>query len=274
MARLQASAVGSVRRLAAHPRLLPLTALILRARTVRPAGAFMAREYLGRAAPVVYRLRQSDLQVTIRHRTGDVVTLGEVFHEHHYRPTREVDRHLVNVRRIVDLGANIGLFGVFAAACWPEAEILAFEPDPENAALHEQAIAINSLQQRWRLVRAAAAASDGQAAFVAGGVALSHLATNGEREHTIEVPVEDILPRLAETDLLKMDIEGGEWAILGDPRFRESPPRALVLEYHPRCCPEADPRVAVESALRAAGLRAESIWHRDDGHGMLWAWRD
>jgi FkbM family methyltransferase len=235
------------------------------------------RECLRRRGLFTYRLRQNGLRVAIRHGTGDVVTLGEIFHDPYYRPTPEVERSLVRVARIVDLGGNIGLFGAFAATRWPEAEILAFEPDPANAAVHERTITLNGLQRRWKLVSAAAGAHDGQAAFMSGGVALSHLAADEDEDEdegrTIEVPVEDVLPLLARADLLKMDIEGGEWAILGDPRFRESPPRALVLEYHPRFCPGDSPRAAAESSLEAAGMCVQSIWHREDGHGMLWAWR-
>jgi FkbM family methyltransferase len=272
--------VQALRELGARPALLPLTALVLRASTVQRTATFVARECRGREGVYVYRLREHGLRVAIRHGTPDVVTLGEVFHERYYRPSPEVERHLTKIERIVDLGANVGLFGIFAAARWPEAEILAFEPDPANAEVHERAIAINAPQGRWRLIRAAAATHDGRAKFVAGGVALSRLAATGEHEQidvgerTIEVAVEDILPHLAQTDLLKMDIEGGEWAILGDSRFRASPPRALVLEYHPRLCPGPDARAAAESTLRAAGMSVHSIWHRDDGHGMLWAWRD
>jgi hypothetical protein len=208
---LRTRTVKALRELGARPRLLPLTALVLRASTVRPASVFSARECRGRRGLGVYRLRENDLRVAIRHGTPDVVTLGEVFHDHHYRPTPEIEPHLTEVSRIVDLGANIGLFGVFAAARWPEAEILAFEPDPANAAVHERTIAVNGLGERWRLIRAAAGARDGQAAFVAGEIALSHLAQDGE---------------------------------------------------------------TAELALRTAGLRVRSLWHRDDGHGMLWAWRD
>jgi FkbM family methyltransferase len=261
-----------VRVLAARPRVLPLTAMLLRARTVRPAAVFAARSALRRRGEFVYRLRESGLRVVIRHGTGDVVTLGEVFHEHDYRPPGAVETRLLDATRIVDLGANVGLFGVFAAARWPRAEIVAFEPDPANASVHERTIAINNLQVRWKLEQSAAGTSDGHARFLAGDVALSRLA-GAEDPRAIEVAVEDVLPRMAGSDLVKIDIEGGEWAILRDPRFRQSPPRVLVLEYHPRFCPEADPRLAAESALAAAGLDVESIWHRADGHGMLWAWQ-
>jgi FkbM family methyltransferase len=274
MARLRASVFEALRQVGSRPRILPLTALLLRARTVRPALAFVLREALFHRGTAVYRLREAGLRVTIRHGTGDVVTLGEVFHEHDYRPTAEVEPKLSAVSRVVDLGANIGLFGAYAAARWPSAEILAFEPDPENAAVHERTIAINALGSRWRLVRAAAGARRGTARFLAGDVALSRLAgAEDDLAGSIEVPVEDVMSALAGADLVKMDIEGGEWTILDDPRFRDSPPHALVLEYHPRFCPGVDSRGSAEAALAAAGFEVRSIWHRADGHGMLWAWQ-
>jgi FkbM family methyltransferase len=268
MAKLRAT----LRNAAGHPRVLPLTALLLRARTVHPSLAFIARSLARSHRTCVYRLRHNGLQVAIRHGTGDVVTLGEVFHEHDYRPPAQLERAHKDVNNILDLGANVGLFGALAAGRWPHAQILAYEPDPHNAAVHQRTIALNALQGRWRLVRAAAGASDGSAAFIAGAVALSHLATEGEAG-AVAVPVEDVLPILAKADLAKIDIEGGEWAILADPRFRASPPRALVLEYHPRLCPNGNPRAAAEAALTAAGLHIQPVWHRADGHGMLWAWR-
>lgn len=278
MSALKARCVDALRKLGAHPRLLPFVALLLRARTVRSSAAFVARELLRERSPHTYRLRENRLRVRIRHGSGDVVTLGEVFHDDHYRPTAEVEQALGPVHRVLDLGANVGLFGAFAAGRWPEAEIEAFEPDPANAELHAQTISLNGLGDRWRLTEAAAGAAAGRVQFAAGGVALSHLVAGGgddagSSEENIEVELCDVLAQVAETDLLKMDIEGGEWAILGDPRFRDSPPRALVLEYHPRFCPSDDPAGAVDAALRGAGLRVQPIWRHADGHGMLWAWR-
>jgi hypothetical protein len=90
---------------------------------------------------------------------------------------------------------------------------------------------------------------------------------------TIQIPMRDVLAEVCGADLVKVDIEGGEWEIVMDPRFKQSPPRALVLEYHPHLCPGADPRAAAERALADADLATASIWHRDDGYGMMWAWR-
>lgn len=272
MSGLRARAIDRLRQVFGHPWLLPMTALLLRARTVRPSVPFVLRELFRRRRVAVYQLADGGLRVAIRHRTGDVVTLGEVFHDHDYVPEPEVESALDGVRTIVDLGANIGLFGAFAAGRWPLAEISGFEPDPGNVAAHEQTIAANDLGHRWNVVPAAAGACEGQARFLIGRAALSRIAEAGEPD-AITVPMLDVLPVLAGADLVKIDIEGGEWAILDDPRFRQSPPRAVVLEYHPYLCPTDDPRSAAESVLREAGLRVLPIKQRPGGHGMLWGWR-
>jgi FkbM family methyltransferase len=257
-----------LRRLLAHPRVVPATALLLRARTVRPATAFVARELLRREGAYGYRERSGGLRVVVRHGSADPVTLGEVFHERDYEPPPELPP--LRPLRIVDLGANVGYFGAFALGAWPQARVVAYEPDPSNVAVHERAIALNGLQERWELHRSAASTADGQLRFSVSGDALSHADEAGE----LVVPSEDVLPVLAGADLLKMDIEGGEWAILGDPRFAADPPEVVVMEHHPQGAPSRDPRAAAVEALAEAGLTATmSIFLRADGYGMLWAWR-
>lgn len=269
----RAKLIGALRRLFAHPALLPFTALVLRARTVRESTRFTLRELLCSNGARTYRLSSSGLSVLIRHGTADVVTLGEIFHDGDYIPPTEVESVLDAAREIVDLGANIGLFGIFAADCWPTARITAFEPDPGNYAMHERMIRANRLNHRWQLVPAAAGSHDGEARFLAGQATLSRIARDDE-ETAVTVPVKDVLELVSRADFMKMDIEGGEWAILEDPRFRRSPPRTLVLEYHPQGCPTADPRAAAEDALRAARMTIRSRKHREEGYGILWAWRD
>jgi FkbM family methyltransferase len=253
--------------------LLPLTALLLRARTVRPSVPFVLRETLRRPGVRVYRLAGGGLRVTIRHRVpGDVVTLGEVFHDRLYVPDPDIEEVLDGVADVLDLGANIGLFGAFALNRWPAARITAYEPDPDNIAIHRRTIEINGLEARWRLVPEAAGARDGELQFLPGRATLSRAAVAGE-PGAISVPLRDVLPAIAATDLLKLDIEGGEWEILTDPRFRASPPRVVILEYHPYLCPTDDPRATAEEALRAANMRFRLVRHYPSGHGMLWGWR-
>lgn len=264
------SLLDAVRRITDHPMIVPATALALRARAVRRPLEFIAREVLGDQRPRTYRLRANDLRVTIRHGSGDVVTLGEVFHEYDYDPPEAVAAALGTPARILDLGANIGLFGLYAAGRWPRAQIDAYEPDPANAEVHQRSIDGNGLAARWHLQREAAGAADGVARFASGGVALSTLDESGD----IVVTVRDVLDVMAGTDLVKMDIEGGEWPILQDARFAAAPPRVLVLEYHPGSgCPGSDPHRAVRELLTKARMQTVEIWRREDGYGMLWAWR-
>jgi FkbM family methyltransferase len=262
----------ALRRFFGQPWLLPLTALLLRARTVHPGRRFVLRELLQDRSVRVYRLSGTDLRVAIRHGSPDVVTLGEVFHNADYVPGPAVEPLLADTRSIIDLGGNIGLFGAFAASRWPGATITAFEPDPENLAVLELTIELNDMGGTWHAVGAAAGARDGEASFLAGAASLSRIA-GAETPGATTVPMHDVLPAIAGADLVKIDIEGGEWEILGDPRFQNSPPRTLVMEYHPYLCPSADPRSEAETLLRAAGMTLQTIWHRNDGHGMLWAWR-
>jgi FkbM family methyltransferase len=254
---------------------LPLSARVICARLVSQSKAFLVRELLRPSGLYTYRLRSNGVQVAIEHAGTDAATLAEVFYHRYYEPPERVAPALGAPAEILDLGANIGLFGAFAVARWPGAKVTAYEPDPHNAASHERTIAANGLADRWRLLRAAAGSREGEVRFAAGLNVGSHVVDDEVEgwSRTISVELRDVLPQIASADLVKMDIEGGEWDILRDPRFAQHPPRVLVLEYHPLGSPDTDPRASAEHALRQAGLETESIWHGDDGYGMIWAWR-
>lgn len=272
--------VDRMRRAGAHPAFEPAVAVALRAWVTRSPVAFMARELLGVTGCYRYELRMfPGRSVLVRHGTGDVVTLGEVFHDFDYRPPPGAER-VIAMRpglRVVDLGANVGYAGAFFSGLWPGSTIRGWEPDPENAQVHERLIEVDGDSDRWSLRRAAAGAEDGEAEFVAGEVALSHLADLGHadaRGRTVTVAVDDVLDDLAAADLLKMDIEGGEWEILADPRFAEAALGCVVMEYHPEGCPGEHPARTVRELLEAARFQVDVLDESDDGAGMVWAWRE
>jgi len=264
-----------LRRLAAHPLIMPLTARLICARLVRQSGRFFIREIRRPPGVYLYQLRDGGSTVALRHVLHDGATMAEVFHRNDYVPDPELARALKDPRRILDLGANVGLFGIYAAQRWPHATIVGYEADPDNVAVHEQTIAANGLAGRWRVEPVAAGAHDGEVELAAGRAMGSFVVAPGTDPGvpTIRVPVRDVMAEVAEADLVKLDIEGGEWEILADDRFRKEPPAVVVLEYHPHLGPEGDPRAAAERALREAGLKIADIWHRPDGYGMVWAWR-
>jgi FkbM family methyltransferase len=169
---------------------------------------------------------------------------------------------------VADLGANIGLFSAWVLARRPDARIVAFEPDPANAEVLTACMTANG--ERAEIVRAAAAPEAGELRFHAGDLAASRVVEEGG----IAIEAVDVFPYLQHADLVKVDIEGGEWALLADPRFADLPARALVLEYHPHLCPAPDPRAHAEALLTGAGWKLQHMdFDMPPGHGVVWAWR-
>jgi FkbM family methyltransferase len=247
---------------------------------VRERARFVARELEGRTTGR-YRLRDSGLTVHVRHRTGDVVILNKIFTRgdalNSYQPPAEVAAALdaLAAPRILDVGANIGLFGVFALGRWPEARITAFEPDPSNRHVLCQTVAANDDGRRWTVVAAAVANAVGELSFVPDLGAEAHIARTHE-DGTVTVPTVDFYEQLGDgADLVKMDCEGGEWAILADPRFAAMKAGIIRLEWHSIHCPQPDARAEAIRLLRAGGFtQIVDADHEHDRNGVLWAWRE
>lgn len=194
-----------------------------------------------------------------RTRRGDVLTL-EDFHDLvtawiiFFRREYEVDS---SCRLIVDAGANIGAFTLFAAREAAGARIIALEPFPVTRARLERHVARNDLVERvvcrpWALGRADAARRMDDS----GGPSQSR-GLCGEETANRGVPVEAVTlatlwerEGLDQVDLLKMDIEGGEHEVIP-----ATPPEvlrraaALAMEYHPNGA-----KAALFSRLRDAGF--------------------
>jgi FkbM family methyltransferase len=216
---------------------------------------FALREVAGRGQVASYRIRTSGLRCFVRHDGHDAWVLHEIFGKRAYAFPPQVAAVLGGAEhgpRVVDVGGHLGLFGLYVLSCFPTARIISFEPDPENAALLERTVRANGLGSRWEVVRAAASTSPARVSFVAGLGERSHLAANGDRD-AMTVNAVDLFERLDGVDLLKIDVEGGEWTILADSRFLAIPAPAIVLEYHSHLCPEPDPERAATIRLIEAG---------------------
>jgi FkbM family methyltransferase len=264
----------AVRRLLTHPRVEPLVSTALLAgRTSNPA-RFVLAEVAARGRVVSHRPRNGGPEVLLEHGTPDIQAFDELFYQEIYAPPTEVDAALARLGRpprLLDIGANIGLFGAWAHARWPGAEIDAFEPDPRNAAIHRRAIAATG-GAGWRLHEAAASVANGEMRFAAGHYATSGPAAPDDRA-AITVPARDVLPLMSRADLVKLDAEGSEWAILGDPRFPGEAVRVIALEYHPELCPGDDARAAAVARLDAAGFDVmDAPTQAPPGYGSVWAW--
>ncbi len=247
--------------------------LVAARQTTDPAG-FVARELRARVRPAspaqTYTLR-SGRRLPLRHGT-DLEAFYELFDRGEYTPPHDLRARLAadRVRSVLDIGANAGMFAVWAAQQWPAATITALEPDPDSLAALRHTAEVSGISVH--IVPAAAATADGSMRFTTGWGGGSHAAREGEAG--IEVPTVDVFPHLAQADVVKMDIEGGEWPILADPRLAELSRITLVMEYHRSGAPSLPALDAASNALTRAGFTVGHARPNAWGHGIVWAWKD
>lgn len=238
---------------------------------LRPRSAFLAGELRGGVR--AYALADGGVAV-IRQRSRDIDLVVEIFGPRRaYEPPASLSQRLAGPLRILDLGGNIGLFAAFALQRYDVCEITSFEPDPENAAVLARAIQLNGADDRWHLRPVAVSNVAGPIRFVTGRLLESRRADPGEQG--VELAAVDLFDLDHHVELIKIDIEGGEWALLADPRLPTLGAGAIVLEWHTRGAPAPDAHAAALGLLRRAGY----VIHRDDvdpplGHtGLVWAAR-
>jgi FkbM family methyltransferase len=137
--------------------------------------------------------------------------------------------------RILDCGANIGLASLFFTRRYPSARITAFEPDPALFAMLRANMAANGAGD-VETRQAALWTSTGALTFRCEGSDSGMIATlpgavSGESATVPCLRLRDLLA--AETiDLLKLDIEGAEDAVLADCEPVLDRVHAIVMDLH------------------------------------------
>ena len=266
------------------------------ASNVRGRVGFVAREMLGRPTTHVYRLRRAPYRAAIRHPLFDMWVLDEIFRNGAYAIPSPVEaklRALDAPVRVLDLGGHVGLFGLWFRGAFPDAVITSYEPDPENVAVLRDNVRVNRLGETWSVIEAAASTGEGEATFMSDGP-LSQFAGTPDALHeehaTLEqifpflrgqrlvtprevtVRTEDVMPALARCDFLKLDIQGGEWPLLTDKRFKDLSASGLVMELHPQAAPVDDPLAWTTKLLTRLGFHLKVM----PAHGkerIIWGWR-
>ncbi|MCS4157958.1 FkbM family methyltransferase [Salinibacter ruber] len=138
---------------------------------------------------------------------------------------------------IIDGGANVGLATLYWKKKWPEADVTAFEPDPQVFEVLEW----NCNQHGYpdvNLIQKGLWSKNGTLQFDpdgadAGQVRNNHTATGKGRDDTESVRVVRLAKFLDQPiDLLKLDIEGAESEVLLDCEGALDTVENLFVEYH------------------------------------------
>ena len=164
----------------------------------------------------------------------DLTTVWHVFFANEYHVPREA-------RTIVDLGANIGAFAIWAADRCPSSRILSFEPFPATFERLRDNVGANGLESRVDCVRMAVGGHDGVSRFESAPDKRSYcrkLVADSSIGETIDVEcmtLASLFERfgLKEIDCLKMDVEGAEYEIIlsASPKTLRRA-KVITLEYH------------------------------------------
>lgn len=178
-----------------------------------------------------------------------------------------------DARTIVDIGANVGAFTIWAARRSPNAQILAVEPNPDTFDLLCRNIVLNGLGTRVLPINAAVGPAAG---FATLDLVEQSLGTRISPTGTGKVHVAvQTLPGLVaqvgmvgKLDIVKIDCEGMEYDVFGglDPAFLAKI-ATLMCEYHPEDGHEV---TTLDRILRSAGF---VVRRPDTDVGVIWATR-
>jgi FkbM family methyltransferase len=153
--------------------------------------------------------------ISVRPRTTDTITLFEVIMRDNYR-LRETD---IDNGVILDIGAHIGTFSMYASKFGKDVKIFSFEPEPLSFGLLSSNISANKLSDRVSVFNLAVSDKDGPGElFVDRNSTGEHsiIGTDGKRISVELVSLDKVFKNnnIKGCRLMKMDVEGAEYKIL------------------------------------------------------------
>jgi FkbM family methyltransferase len=170
---------------------------------------------------------RGDIKIRYRLNKGDLNSIREIWFEEAYRlPFADTSGALL------DLGANIGMTSVWLAKNYAFTQVIAVEPDPNNAALVRQNLELNGIASQ--VLEAAIGPKEAQARFEFSE--FSNLGRMSEGGALVQmITVDSIIEKLAvgRFALVKIDIEGSEQELFDGPTDWLGHTEAIIIEFHP-----------------------------------------
>jgi len=215
----------------------------------------------------VYTLKfRNGIRISCRAGTTDRGTVNEIWFKAMYAPSEVgIDDHTV----VMDIGAHIGAFALFASVNNPHGRVIAYEPDEENFRLLTKNIQESARTNITAHKKAMAGSVGMRTLYISNRDPDCHnlfVDESGEKEEVActTLPAAMAEDKVADLDYLKIDCEGAEYELLFacDPALFAHV-RQIAMEVHQKQ-PDHDPR-RLEDLLRDQGFTVR----RD--HFMLYA---
>ena len=134
---------------------------------------------------------------------------------------------------VLDVGGNIGAFEIEFYPWYSDTQFFAFEPEPENFEILKYH---TSEMENVQCFQNAVAKEEGPIDFYVNSLKNkgTHTLrpTRGREKITVSgTPFRDVLANI-EPEIIKMDIEGGEWFLMEELMNLPSYVRAIAIELH------------------------------------------
>lgn len=196
---------------------------------------------------------------------SDFLVVKEIWQENVYEVH---DTHCNRGGVVVDIGANIAVFSVWAAA--HGAKVIAVEPESNNLSLLRENLKLNNVESLVTVVPLGISNFNGTAIINdgGGGASIKDNVVNGE---TIDIITLDKLfsnYEITDVDILKIDVEGSEpEIILGASRKNINKCKYITMEFDVRSGSSLGE--IVKKLSETHHIRTMGSWERG---GMVWAW--
>jgi FkbM family methyltransferase len=195
----------------------------------------------------------------------DAVTIAVIFMKKEYG---EVEGASV----IIDIGANIGTYSIFAASSSNNVKIYSYEPVPKSFGLLLENIKLNNLENRVFPFNYAVGGKRGERQIYFGDTSPfnSMYSQCSTKQITVKcVTLKDVFQtnKIAHCDLLKLDCEGAEFEILfntADDVFERI--KEIRMEYH-NIGSEYKIRDLIEFLMKKG---FEVVRFEEDRYRLLW----
>jgi FkbM family methyltransferase len=133
---------------------------------------------------------------------------------------------------IIDCGANIGLSILYFKNIYPSAKIIGFEPDPKIFSILKNNISSFDYQD-VELINNALWEEEKELDFYSEGADAGRLSNTTDKTSMIKIKAVKLSTFLdSPVDLLKIDIEGAEYAVLKECQDKLKNVNKLFVEYH------------------------------------------
>lgn len=180
-----------------------------------------------------FNSRVDSTLVKLRPRTFDYLVVEEIFRKEIYRLRLKKNSNLT----IIDLGANIGLYSLWANEHYRVKKLVCVEPDSENFSLLKENLELNGLTNKTLALQVAISSSNGRQEFNKhfinkGMHELGRAGFEGVKTLTLASLIDKA--KIDAVGILKIDIEGGEKYVFtpSNKEFFQKKVSAVVGEWH------------------------------------------